>query len=485
MQPDGTSGRGWPFGPVPRLVIAAPHGGSGKTTVTLGLVAALAARGLTVQPFKKGPDYIDPGWLGKAAGRPCRNLDRFFCTPDQLVAAFVRGARGADVAVIEGNHGLYDGLDMEGSGSTAEVARVLAAPVILVLDTTRMTRSVAALVRGFQDFDPGIRIAGVILNRAAGPRHRSILTASLEKYCRVPVLGLLPNSRELSIPVRHLGLVPAAEAERQERILEWGRWIAAKHLDLEGILAVARSAGELPPAAVPAAQQNHGATEPAALSRVRIGYFADVAFHFYYPENLEALAAAGAELVTISPLADPDLPPVDALYLGGGFPELVAGSLAANGRFRVAVQQAVKAGMPVYAECGGLMYLCRTLVYQGVEYEMAGALPADVVVEPKPQGHGYTLMEVAGENPFFPVGAVIRGHEFHYSRLVNLDRSQTRFAYRVRKGTGIDGQHDGLVYRNVLAGYNHLYALAVPGWAEALVSRAVAYRKARGAAARG
>lgn len=483
------------FGPVPRLVIAAPHGRSGKTTVALGLVAALAARGYAVQPFKKGPDYIDPGWLSRAAGRPCRNLDRFFCTPEQVVGSFRRGSEGADVAVIEGAMGLYDGLDLDGSGSTAEIARVLSAPVVLVVDATRMTRSVAALVMGFRDFDPGIRIAGVILNRVADSRHRDILAHSLDRYCGVPVLGVLPRSRELSIPDRHLGLVPAVEEERQEPILEWVRRVASENLDLEGLLEVARSAGELPaggaagdipesscafPEAADGRGEPRGEDKPRRVPvspRVRVGFFFDEAFHFYYPENLEALRSAGAELVPVNALADPDLPSVDAFYLGGGFPEVFAGSLEANAGLRAAVRRAAEDGMPVYGECGGLMYLCRRLLYRGRGYQMAGALPADVIMEERPQGHGYTLMEVTGENPFFPVGSLIKGHEFHYSKLVSLGPDGTRFAFRVRKGTGIDREHDGLVYRNVLAGYNHIHALAAPGWAEAMVSRAAQYRE--------
>ncbi|HEY3364186.1 MAG TPA: cobyrinate a,c-diamide synthase [Symbiobacteriaceae bacterium] len=464
---------------VPRVVIAAPHGRSGKTTVTIGLVAALATRGYKVQPFKKGPDYIDPGWLGRAAGRACRNLDRYFCTADEVAGAFQRGIRGADVAVIEGAMGLFDGLDVAGSGSTAEIARVLGAPVILVVDATRMTRSVAALVRGFMDFDPQIRVAGVILNRVAGQRHGEIMQESIARYCGLPVLGFVPKSRDLSIPDRHLGLVPAVEAECGLQALEWARTVALEHLDLEAILAVARSAEPLPPAAgaAPGSEQRGGGGP-----RVRIGYLWDAAFSFYYPENLEALQAAGADLVPVSALEDGGLPALDGLYLGGGFPEEFAASLEANSRLRNAVRQAAERGMPMYAECGGLMYLSRSISYQGRDYAMAGVLPADVIMEAKPQGHGYTLMEVTGENPFFPIGSLIRGHEFHNSRLANVDLSRVGFAYQVHKGNGVDHKHDGLVYRNVLAGYNHCHAAAVPGWAPALVARAAEYRGASASA---
>jgi len=456
---------------IPRLVIAAPHGRSGKTTITMGLVAALTDLGYIVQPFKKGPDYIDPSWLGKAARRPCRNLDRFFSTAEEVVGAFIKGAAGADVAIIEGNHGLFDGLDREGSGSTAEVARSLSAPVVLVVDATRMTRSVAAMVCGFMDFDAKIQVAGVILNQVSSPRHREMLTGSIEQYCGIPVLGVMPKSHVLRIPDRHLGLVPADEEASRERVLEWSRRKAAEHLDLKALLALAGTAGPLP-VGCPVYRPGR-----VMVPAVRIGYFLDEAFSFYYPENLEALRAAGAQLVPINALTDHDLPEVDGLYLGGGFPEMFAGRLEANAGVRAAIRRAVDDDMPVYAECGGLMYLCRSISSKGKQYAMAGALPADVLMEDSPQGHGYTIMEVSAVNPFFPVGTLIKGHEFHHSRLVNLDRDVVRFAYTVRKGTGIDRTQDGLLYRNVLAGYNHLYAPAVPDWAEALVTRAAQRRQ--------
>lgn len=466
-----------------RLVIAAPHGRSGKTTVTIGVVAALAARGLAVQAFKRGPDYIDPGWLTEASGRACRNLDRYFCTEEQVLASFRRGCTGADVAIIEGAMGLFDGLDLEGSGSTAEVARVLGAPVVLVVDATRMTRSVAALVRGFMEFDNQIRVAGVILNRVSGPRHREMMTAAIAKYCGIPVLGCLPKSRELAIPDRHLGLVPAVEEGRQAQILAVARRLAEEHLDLDGLLALAASVPALERAVSPAtvaplpAPAPSVAAVPLPAPVARIGYFKDECFTFYYPENLEALQENGAELIPINALLEEWLPDIDALYLGGGFPEEFAPALQNNEGLRAAVRAAVEADLPVYAECGGLMYLCRTIQYRGTAYAMSGALPADVLMEEKPQGHGYTLMEATAAHPLFAAGSLIKGHEFHNSRLADVDVSRIDFAYIVRKGTGIDREHDGLVYRNVVAGYNHLHALGAPDWAPALVAKAVAYRQ--------
>jgi len=326
-------------------------------------------------------------------------------------------------------------------------------------------------VCGFMDFDAKIQVAGVILNQVSSPRHREMLTGSIEQYCGIPVLGVMPKSHVLRIPDRHLGLVPADEEASRERVLEWSRRKAAEHLDLKALLALAGTAGPLP-VGCPVYRPGR-----VMVPAVRIGYFLDEAFSFYYPENLEALRAAGAQLVPINALTDHDLPEVDGLYLGGGFPEMFAGRLEANAGVRAAIRRAVDDDMPVYAECGGLMYLCRSISSKGKQYAMAGALPADVLMEDSPQGHGYTIMEVSAVNPFFPVGTLIKGHEFHHSRLVNLDRDVVRFAYTVRKGTGIDRTQDGLLYRNVLAGYNHLYAPAVPDWAEALVTRAAQRRQ--------
>lgn len=446
-----------------RLVIAAPHGRSGKTTITLGLIAALRQKGLIVQPFKKGPDFIDPSWLTLVAGRPCRNLDLYFLPPEKLREHFAVACQGADLGLVEGAMGLFDGLDLEGSDSTAVVARSLAAPVILVIDATRMTRSAAALVQGFCNFDPGVRIAGVILNRVARARHEDILRRSIEHYTGLPVLGALPKNKDFGIPDRHLGLIPAVENERLHVALEATGTAIATSVDLEALLAIA---SRVPP--IPAPVVETGSIPP----RVHLGVFQDRAFSFYYPENLEALVAAGAELVKINSLEDEELPDIQGLYLGGGFPEVFAARLEANRSLRRGVKEAVAAGLPVYAECGGLMYLARRLNYQGHWYEMSGALPYDVTMSSCPQGHGYTALEVAGDSPFLPRGSLIRGHEFHHSRVINLDRHELSFLYRVRRGFGIDGQVDGILYRRTLAGYNHLYAPASPGWAPRLVALA-------------
>lgn len=458
---------------IPRIVVAAPHGRSGKTTATLGLLAALKHKGLDVQPFKKGPDFIDPSWMTMVTGNPCRNLDGFMMDRTTIRNSFARHARGRDIGVVEGAMGLFDGVDIEGSGSTGEIARAIEAPVLLVVDTTRMTRSVAPLVMGFMNFDPGVKIAGVILNKVARARHENMLRQVIEKYCGIPVLGVIPKGRQFTIPDRHLGLVPAAERDELVRAVEEIGKAALQCLDLEGILAVAGTAPPLPQAEdVPFLEQ---AKLVAGADRPRIGIFRDRAFTFYYPENLEALVRAGAELCYIDALQATSLPDIDALYIGGGFPEVFAEQLEANSGLGGDLKARAEAGLPVYAECGGLMYLGRKLIWGDRVYNMSGVLPLDVIMSDKPQGHGYEVVEVVSGNPFFKMGSTLRGHEFHHSRVANIDEGKVSFAFGVRRGWGIDGQRDGVVYKNVLAAYNHLHALNMPEWAPAMVNRALEF----------
>lgn len=467
-----------------RLVIAAPQGRSGKTTLALGLCAALAARGLAVQPFKKGPDYIDPSWLSEAAGRACRTLDPFFLVSQEEVhRAFLRGARGADISLIEGNHGLYDSLDDEGSGSTAAVARSLQAPIILVVNAARMSRSVAALVHGYQTFEPGTPIAAVVLNNVAHSapdgvrsRHEFKLRNAIERHCHLPVVGALPRSDLLTIPDRHLGLVPRAEDEALIPAIEACRKAVEQYVDLDAVLDIARSA---PP--IPGWQEGPGGADghlPAARiphsTITRVGVVRDRAFSFYYPENLEALMDAGAELIFVDALRDSHLPDLDALYIGGGFPEMFMQELSANRRLRLDIRAAAKGGLPIYAECGGLMYLSRRIIWGDQSAEMVGALPCDVEVTDRPQGHGYVIGEALEGNPFLPAGTIVRGHEFHHSRIVHW-QGDLSITYRLLRGNGLGGGRDGLVYRNVLAAYTHLHASGSPGWAQGLLARACAY----------
>ncbi len=449
----------------PRVVIAAPQGRSGKTTVSIGLVAALSARGLSVQPFKKGPDYIDPSWLTGAGGRPCRNLDLFMMGGSATLSAMHHGTVGADIAVIEGAMGLYDGVDLEGTGSTAQLSRVLKAPVLLVVDATRMTRSVAALVSGYQSFEPDVLIAGVVLNNVARSRHEAMLTGAIERYCGIPVLGCIPKTESLAIPDRHLGLIPMAEDERLVPAIENARRVVAEHLDLGRIMEIARAAPPLPAGG----DELHG----RAASSVKIAVLRDRVFTFYYPENLEALQRAGAALHSVDSLVDATLSEADGLYIGGGFPELFMEQLEDNRSLREEIRSRIEDGMPVYAECAGLIYLSRRIHWDGRSAEMVGALPCEIEMTRKPQGHGYAVAEVSADTPFFRKGTLLRGHEFHNTRVSSLDRRKVDFAFRLRKGVGVDADHnDGLMIGNVLAAYTHLHAMGAPDWAESFVAAA-------------
>ncbi len=458
--------------PCPRLLIAALRGGAGKTTLTLGLLAAWREQGRKLVPFKKGPDYIDPAWHALAAGCPSHNLDPFLMEGDQIMALVARHAREADGILIEGNRGLYDGLDAEGAYSTADLAKSLATPVVLVVDCTMRTRTTAALVLGCQHFDPQVPIRGVILNQIARPRHEALIRSTIERYCGVPVLGALPRLECAVFPERHMGLVPPQEHAAAIKAVNTARELAQRYLDLDGLWQVACQAPPLPQPRLTAGQA------PEPTDPVRLGIIRDSAFQFYYPENLEALEREGATLVEISALDDLALPAdIHGLYIGGGFPETHALALSQNLGFRHSLKAAAQNGLPIYAECGGLMYLGETIQVRGEKFPMVGLFPYDFVMQKRPQGHGYTILEVSQENPYFPVGAVLKGHEFHYSQMVPDPEPEAAMAFRVTRGTGIGGGREGLLYKNVLATYTHLHALGAPHWAQALVRRAREYRR--------
>ncbi len=466
---------------VPRVMISAAHKSSGKTTLTIGLCAALHARGLQVAPFKKGPDYIDPLWLSRASGRACYNLDPHLMPWPALAGLFARHAPGADIAIVEGNKGLYDGLALDGSNSNAAVAVALGLPVVLVIDARGMTRGIAPLVLGYQAFDPRIRIGGVILNRVGGARHEAKLRAVLEHYTDVPVLGAVHEDEAIGIVERHLGLMPANEADDADaRVARIARAVA-RQVDLDRLLAVARAAAPLAPAAAPVAAP----PGPATGTRLRVGIALDRAFGFYYRDDLEELRAAGAELVPFDTLNDRTLPAVDALFIGGGFPESCAAALEANSGLRRQIRAALDDGMPAYAECGGLMYLARSLEFAGRRFAMVGAIAADVQMHRRPVGRGYVELQPTALAPFSVAcapGAPVRGHEFHYSALSGLP-ADTRFAYRVVRGHGVDGHNDGIVQRNLLASYSHLRSGAGSAWAGRFVQYAGRIaRQRRGAA---
>lgn len=450
-----------------RLLISAAHKSSGKTTISVGLCAALTARGLTVQAFKKGPDYIDPMWLSQACERPCFNLDPYLMTPGEIVSAFARVAQDADISIVEGNKGLYDGLALDGSNSNAALAHLLDLPVVLVIDARGMTRGIAPLILGYQAFDRRIRIAGVILNQLGGSRHEAKLRAVIEHYTDVPVLGAIAHDPRLSVIERHLGLMPNHELDdAAQRVHAIGELIAAQ-VDLQRVVQAGTAAPLVTPA--PAMELMPAPVKPC----VRIGLARDKAFGFYYPDDLMALEAAGAEIIPFDTLNDSVLPDVDGLFIGGGFPEMFMAELEANAGMRDSIGAAIEAGLPVYAECGGLMYLARTLSWQGRTCRMVGAIPGDVVMHDRPVGRGYVRL-TPSNHALWPhviqdMPEELRGHEFHYSSIENLDPG-VQFAYRVTRGHGVDGTHDGIVYRNVLASYAHLRNVNSAGWAARFVA---------------
>jgi len=453
-----------------RLMIAAPQGRSGKTTVAIGLCAALRESGMKVKPFKKGPDYIDPSWLTAAAGVPCSNLDLFMFDRAALVKGFREDCEGTDLALIEASMGLYDSPLEDGEGSSAWLARELQVPIILVVNCSRMTRSAAAMVCGYINFEPGTPVAGVILNHVGNPRHESTIVRAIEHHCGIPVLGALPRDDRLVIRERHLGIVPLQEQAEAATMIDRIGSVLRQYADIDRILEIARIDKGDPVIA------RSAATKQSPVASVKIGVLADKAFSFYYPENLDALQQNGAQLIYIDSLRDNRLPAIDALYIGGGFPELYAAELEANAGLRQDISAGAESGLPVYAECAGLMYLCRSVTSGGRAYNMCGVIPADAAIEKKPQGHGYVSAEVTGQNPFFPPGTLLKGHEFHHSRLLNVGRM--RYAFRVTRGNGIDGSNDGFIYKNVLAAYMHLHARGVPSWAQNFVRLAASRRSA-------
>jgi cobyrinic acid a,c-diamide synthase len=456
----------------PRLVVSAVGGDGGKTLVSLGLIAVLRQRGLAVVAFKKGPDYIDAAWLTRAAGRPARNLDVYLCSEAGVLEGVRRGAGGADLAIIEGNRGLHDGVDAEGSYSTAALARFLRAPVVLVLNATKVTRTLAAVALGCKVLDPAVHLSAVVLNNVATSRQEQVIRAAIEAEAGIPVIGAVARLHGGGpLPGRHLGLVTPEEHDRAADAVVAARDAVARGVDIDRVLDLARRAGDLdlPPAPSPV----------ETVPDVTVGVMRDSAFSFYYPENLEALEAEGARLRDVSSLEPAPLPEdLDALYVGGGFPETHAARLAGNGQLLASLRERVEDGLPVYAECGGLMLLSRTLVWKDSRYPMAGILPVDVEVKDRPQGHGYCELRVDRVNPFLERNTVLRGHEFHYSEVVGPgDRALT--AYSVERGVGCFDNRDGLVYKNVLASYAHLHALGAPGWSRGLVDQARRHRRER------
>ncbi len=472
---------------IPRIVVSALRGGSGKTILSLSLLAVWQRRGIKVTPFKKGPDYIDAGWLACAAQKACFNLDLFMLSSEEVVHSFITHADKSDVAIIEGNRGLYDGMDHEGTYSTAELAKLLRSPVLIIVDCNKVTTTVAAMILGCKRFDPDVAIKGVLLNNVANSRQESVIRRAISEKCGIPVLGDIPRLKDNPLPERHMGLTPFYEHREVEEAITRIGDLAERYIDIDSILRIAEEsepiiqntdAGPRTPDLKPRTSiQNPKSKIHCGFPR--IGVIRDSAFQFYYPENLEELQRMGAVIVDVSALREEALPDIDALYIGGGFPETHALKLSENEGFRRSLNDAIEKGLPVYAECGGLMYLGKTLILNDKRYPMVGALPLTFKLEEKAQAHGYTIVEVRGKNPYFSDGTVLKGHEFHYSHVVDASWKDCYFVFKLKRGKGIRDGMDGICYKNVLATYTHLHALGSPEWVQGMIRAALRHSKVK------
>lgn len=437
----------------PRIIIAGAHSGVGKTTISVGIMNALMKRGYKVQAFKVGPDYIDTSYHEAATGKPSRNLDGWMVPAKGLVEIFQHGSRDADIAVIEGVMGLYDGLSgADEIGSTAHVAKALRCPVVLILDVRKMARTAAALVLGCKSFDTGLQLSGVILNRVAGRKHAEWCREAIEASTNIPVIGALPTDDNIKLPERHLGLIPTPEkAGELKPVLLKITELIEDYLDLDRVVEISKSCIELPRVT------NEIFPVKACADRATIGVAFDEAFNFYYQDNLDILEAYGAKVIFFSPIHAQGIPEgVNGLYIGGGFPEVLPGHLEANERMRKSLKKAAEDGLPIYAECGGLMYLSDLITdFDGRAYKMVGLLKGRTVMT-KRLTLNYTEGETTRNNVLSIFGQRLRGHEFHYSQMVDVPADAT-FAYLMKRGVGIDGRHDAWLEYNVLASYMHIH----------------------------
>ena len=445
--------------------LSAAHKSSGKTMLSMGLSAAIKARGLSLQTFKKGPDYIDPIWLALASGQDCHNLDFYTSSSDFIRSQFYHYGANKDVVLVEGNKGLHDGVAVDGSDSNAAMAKLLNLPVVLVLDTVGTTRGIAPLLCGYQAFDPDVEIAGIILNKVGGSRHTSKLVNAIEQYTDIPVFGAIARNESLALRERHLGLVPGNEVgdQVQHQLIALWRDRVNQDVDIDRVLACGQN--QLKPASLEFYQS-------PKQSNLRIAVARDAAFGFYYPADLERFSSLGVTLVDFDTTVDSKLPDnIDGLFIGGGFPETNLNAISRNSSLLVDIKNKIISGLPTYAECGGLMYLCRSIQYQSLNKPMVGVIPADVAMHDKPQGRGYVKLEPRQTHPWCDHEAIhaIQAHEFHYSSLINCDEP-FNFAYRVDRGQGIDGNNDGIIIHNLLASYCHLRQTDRCPWVDQFVS---------------
>lgn len=460
----------------PGITIAGLSGDSGKTLLSCGIINALRKRGYSTAAFKKGPDYIDAAWLSLASGRQARNLDSYLMTKEVIRDSYAKNSLNADISVIEGNRGLHDGVDTDGSHSTAVISKITGTPVLLAVNVTKMTRTVAALALGCKLLDKEVDIAGIIINKVAGTRQENLIRKAIMNEAGIEVLGAIPKLNEAELlPSRHLGLVTPSEHEQALASIDMAGNYIAKYTDLDLILAKAFRARPIELKETFKAEINGTYRDDnTGQEKVKIGYFRDKVFTFYYPENLEALEDRGAELIPVSPMEAWELPDLDGLYIGGGFPETHAGLLSGNRQMMRSVRKASLNGLPIYAECGGLMYLAGKLIIEGLEYQMAGVFDIECEMNKKPEGHGYVKARIIRANPFYPAGTKIKGHEFHYSKIISYNDMDC--CLELEKGTGALDNKDGLIKDNTFASYTHLHALSSDEWAGGFMKKAKEYK---------
>ena len=463
---------------IQRLMISAPQKSSGKTIVSLGILHNLLEQGKSVQSFKKGPDYIDPMWLKLASGDECHNLDPYLMGAQGCLGSFSRHGVKSGIALIEGNHGLHDGMSLDGSDSSAGLANLLKSPVLLVINSRGMNRGAAALVTGMQKMKPEPNIVGVILNHVRTHRQEDKQKSAIENHCGVPVVGSIPNDEAVVIPERYLGLTTVDEIESASIIISNAGELVAKYCDMDAIQSLFKEE----PTLVDSVNDNDISSKD---SSIKIGVFNDPAFCFYYPENLEALRKHGAELFFINSLHDSIIPGINGLYIGGGFPESFFEQLSNNSKLLSDVKDRISSGLPVYAECGGLIYLSEAAHYKGKKYTLAGVLPFEIGYQNNPVGYGYLSLKSRCQSRWFDEGALVKAHEFHYSKPLSANwtkprfpkiSSSDRFQFNVVRGYGIDGKRDGILHQNIFASFAHLHASVNPQWAKGFVELASEYQ---------
>jgi len=434
------------------VFLSAAHKSSGKTVVSLGICGAISQLNLTVQPFKKGPDYIDPIWLSQASDKSCYNLDFYNMSEAEIIELYRSKDSLVDISLIEGNKGLYDGMNVTGGDANADLAKLLNLPVIMVVDSTGITRGVAPLVKGYQDFDSDVVIAGVILNKVAGDRHESKLIQAIEHYTDLDIIGSIRRSTELIIDERHLGLMPANETPQSQQFINTASRIIADQVDINQIL-------------------NLQAPKPKAKkeiinivsTKLTVAIAKDSSFGFYYQDDLDQFKQLGVNVTYFDSLKDQHLPDCDGLFIGGGFPEMQLDKLSGNTLLLSDIKNKIEQGLPTYAECGGLMYLTSQIITKDGCYPMVGVIDADTRMTPKPIGRGYVQLAPNDNHPWSGVSECIKAHEFHYSKLENID-TNTRYAFEVLRGVGVDNKRDGIIKYNLLASYTHLRNLAGNQW---------------------